>query len=346
MIQDFDVKIGQMIMVGFRGTEAGKDSQIIKFIKEFHLGGVWLVDNENPMGETLGNISSPEQLKKLTGELQSASDIPLLISIDAEGGKVIRLKEKYGFPKTYSAKEIGEKDDSQFTKEQYTLISGRLKESGVNMNLAPVIDLFINPDNPALGGKDRCLSADPAKVAVHARMIIEALHSNNVFCCLKHFPGHGSSTEDTHIGCVDVSKTWTSNELIPYQQLIKDGIVDAVLTAHIFNEHLDKDYPATLSHKIITGLLREKLGFNGVVISDDILMGAIKDNFSYDEAIELALNAGVDIILQSNVLWYREDSVEEIFDIIKKGVLSGRISEEKIEESYIRIMNLKKRLIC
>lgn len=344
MIKDLELKIGQMIMAGFRGTKADSESPIVRIIKKYNPGGVWIVDNENPLGESIGNIASRGQLRQLTYDLQNAAEVPLLISIDAEGGRVIRLKEIYGFPATYSARYLGEKDDPELTREQNRVISGILKDTGVNLNLAPVVDLFINPANPALGGKERCFSADPEKVTAHARSVIEAHHEKNILCCLKHFPGHGSSTEDTHIGYVDVSNTWTEKELIPYQKLIDENLADIILTAHIYNRNLDPDYPATLSHNILTKLLRERMGFKGVVISDDILMGAIRNNYKYEEAILLAVNAGVDIILQSNVVGYTEDNVEEIFNVIRDGILNGKIPESRVEESYERIQKLKKRV--
>lgn len=341
---NLDVMIGQMIMTGFRGTEVNENSSIIKQIQRFHPGGVWLVDNENPMGENIGNISSPEQLKKLVSELQSFSQIPLLVSIDAEGGRVIRLKEIYGFPQTYTAKHVGEKDNILFTRDQALMIAQELRQAGINLNLSPVVDLYINPYNTALGGKERCYSTDPYKVYSNAREIILVHHEKNVLCCLKHFPGHGSSANDTHIGFVDVSNTWSEKELFPFKQLINEGLADAILTAHIFNRHLDENFPATLSYNIITGMLKQNMNFEGVVISDDILMGAIKDNFSYEDAIIKAINAGVDIILQSNVLRYSDNTIEEIFVVIKNAVIQRQIPINRIEDAYERIMKMKKKL--
>jgi len=245
MNEKLDVMIGQMIMVGFRGMEVNCDSTIIKHIRKYHIGGVWIVDNENPVDKSKGNIQSAKQLKKLTADLYAAADILPLISIDAEGGRVIRLKETYGFPKTYSAQYVGEKDDLEFTRSHSEKIAELLSYNGINLNLAPVVDLFINPNNPALGGKERCYSDDPEKVLMHARQVIKVHHENNILCCLKHFPGHGCSTEDTHIGFVDVTKCWRKTELYPYEKLIKEDLADCILTAHIYNKNFDADYPAT-----------------------------------------------------------------------------------------------------
>lgn len=336
-----DQKIGQMVMIGFRGIEVHKDSPIIKAIRDGHLGGVWLTDNDSPMGRTIGNIESPRQLKQLISDLQSAAQIPLIVSIDAEGGQVVRLKEKYGFPITFPAFYLGQKNDFQLTYSQSRLIAEILSEAGINFNFSPVLDLNRNPDNPALSMKERCYSADPQIVWQHALKVIEAHHEKGIKCCLKHFPGHGSARHDSHVGFVDVTETWSPDEISVYQKFIERGLADAILTAHVFHKQFDDRYPATLSRNIITGLLREKMGFSGIVISDDMNMGAIKNNYSYEEAVELAIGAGVDIILQSNVDHYQPDVAQNTMAIIKKLVHESRISEERIEQSFQRIKEVK-----
>lgn len=340
-----DYKIGQMVMIGFRGTVANPDSPIIKVIRDHHLGGVWLTDNESPMGHTLGNIRSPAQLKKLMSDLQSAARLPLLIAIDAEGGQVIRLKEKYGFPKTHSASYLGQKNDLDLTFRQSQQMAQVLKEAGINFNFAPVLDLNRNPQNPALSKKERCYSAEAGIVLRHARKVIEAHHELGILCCLKHFPGHGSSAQDTHEGMVDVSESWQEDELIPYQGLIRLGLADGILTAHIFNRNFDPEYPATLSEKIISNLLRKQLRYQGLVFTDDMNMGAIQHHYSYKQAVELAIKAGVDIILQSNVQNYQEDIAQKIIAIIKELVKTGRVKEERIEDSFQRIRQVKNKLL-
>jgi len=341
MAYSMDEKIGQMIMVGFRGTEVNQNSQIIHLIKNYHLGGVWLVDNDSPMGHTIGNIQSPGQLQKLIQEMQAVAEIPLFVSIDAEGGEVIRLKEKYGFPATLSARYLGEQNDLSLTRHQALKIAKTLKQLGFNLNLSPVLDLNKNPNNQALGKKQRCFSYVPNIVIQHATQVIEAHHDQGIICGAKHFPGHGSARDDSHIDFVDVSETWSEDELIPYKELIKKGLVDAVLTAHVSLNRFDSQYPATLSKNIVTDILRKKLKFRGVVVSDDMNMGAIKKNFNYENALELALNAGVDIILQSNVNHYDEKIAEHTIEIIKKLVKSGKVSKKIIDESFKRIIDLK-----
>ncbi len=337
-------KIGQMVMVGFRGTKVSRSSPIVKAITEWHLGGVWLTDNENELGIIRGNIRSPEQVKQLVGDLQGYAKLPLLVSIDAEGGQIIRLKEKFGFPPTFSAQYLGSRDDLLLTRKQAQQIASLLRDLGINFNFVPVLDLNIHPDSPALGKKERCYSADPQVVIRHATEVVVQHHQYGIFCAAKHFPGHGSARHDSHHGFVDVTDTWSEAELLPYQRLIADGLLDAIITAHIFHSRLDDTYPATLSRKIISGLLRGQMRFDGVVISDDLNMGAIQYNYDYAEAVALAIEAGVDILLQSNVDHYDADIARRTLAIIKHLVESGRISVGRIDESFVRIMKLKKRL--
>lgn len=215
---------------------------------------------------------------------------------------------------------------------------------GINLNLAPVIDLCSNPDNPVIAEYGRCFSANPDIVTQQARIFIEAHHTQGVLTALKHFPGHGSSSTDSHAGFVDVSATWRTNELEPYRNLIKAGVVDTVMTAHVFNEHLDSEYPATLSRPVVTGLLREKLGFDAVVFSDDMQMKAITESYSLKEAVGLAFNAGVDVLVFGNNLVYDEDIVSRTVDIIVELVEEGKVPISQIDAACARVRRLKQRL--
>jgi len=338
-----DFKIGQMILVGFRGTEVNADSPIIRMIHDYHLGGVWLVDNDSPMGFTIGNIKSPGQVKKLTSDLQqTATSLPLVRSIDAEGGNNIRLKKKYGFLATHSAQSLEERNDLSLTRNQSAQIATTLKDVGINLNFAPVLDLNKNPLNPALGKKERCFSDNPEIVIHHAYQVIQAHQQRGILCCGKHFPGHGSATNDSHLEVVNVSNSWTDDELLPYHFLIKHNMLNLILTAHVFIDKFDNQYPATLSKPILTDLLRTELNYDNVIVSDDMNMGAIHNNYEDERAIELAIHAGVDIILQSNVANYDENVAECIFHIMKKLVKSGKVSERRIDESFERIKKVKK----
>jgi beta-N-acetylhexosaminidase len=333
-----DEKIGQMIMVGFRGASVDAGAPVAPSLSR-HLGGAALFDVYN------GNVESPAQLAALTQQLQSlAAPPPLLIATDEEGGQIARLGPSHGFAATLSEGELGRRDDLATTRANAATIATMLRDAGINLDLAPVVDLNVNPDNPIIGAYDRSYSADPDVVTRHATAFIETLHAAGLLTTLKHFPGHGSSTADSHLGFVNVTDTWSRVELEPFRRIIADGNADAVMTAHIFNANLDANYPATLSRDTVTGILREELGFDGVVLSDDMQMGAISQNFGYEEAIVLAVNAGVDVISIANTLTYDPDVATRTMDIIRAAVDSGAIAEARIDEAYRRIVALKSRM--
>ncbi len=338
--------IGQMLMVGFRGYTLATDSPTHAGIVSEQLGNVVLFDYDVPSATANRNIESPAQVQALNRSLQDlAPRRPLLIAADQEGGLVARLKPAYGFPETHSPQELGDLRDISQTRDSAREMARTLAAAGVNLNLAPVVDVNVNPENPVIGGIERSFSADPEEVAAQALAFIEGHHAEGVLCTLKHFPGHGSSLEDSHLGFVDVTTTWTEQELIPFERLIDAGMADAVMTAHIFNANLDDTFPATLSRKTITGVLREQLGFEGVIITDDMQMGAIANFFNFEDSVEAAIEAGADIIaIANNSATYEPMIGERAFNAILAAVRGGRISETRIEESFNRIMATKSRL--
>lgn len=337
-------KIGQMLMIGFRGLEVDQNSSIVRDIQKGLVGGVVIFDYDVALESPVRNVQSPEQLKNLVDDLQAAGPDTLLVAVDQEGGKVVRLKEKYGFPPTVSQQWLGTANDPELTYEYALKTAETLKDMGINLNLAPVVDVNVNPDNPVIGGLKRSFSSDPDKVAVHAAEVIKAHRDSNILTALKHFPGHGSSTGDSHHGFTDVTNTWQELELRPYELLFASPGVDMVMTAHVFNSHLDPVWPATLSPAVLTGLLRENLGYEGVIISDDMQMGAIHDEYGLETALEQTIKAGADIIIFGNNLVYDPDIAWKARDIIIGLVREGHISEDRIEESYERIIQLKSRL--
>lgn len=338
-IADGDLPLGQLLMVGFSGPVVEEGHPILNDIRQNRLGGVILFNYGPDRNHPAGNITSPEQLTTLTDRLQKAAGAtPLLIAVDQEGGRIARLKEEFGFPATLPAGELGRQNDLALTRRHADALARTLQKAGINLNLAPVVDLNVNPDNPVIGKLDRSFSAGPSVVAAHAREFILAHRDHGILCCLKHFPGHGSSATDSHKGFVDVTSTWSPAELQPFRTLIAAGLADTVLTAHVFNAKLDPDLPATLSGATVDGLLRRKLGFSGVVISDDLTMGAIADHYSLEEAVEKAINAGVDILLLAD---NRPDTTARILAILNKLLDSGRISRQRIARSLHRIAILK-----
>lgn len=339
-----DVKIGQMLDIGFRGLQVADTNHIVRDIKKYHLGGVVLFDYDVPSHSPIRNIKSPEQVQKLVSNLKKLSNKPLIVSIDQEGGNVARLDPEHGFPQTVSAEYLGNLNNPDSTRFYAARMAKTLSKMGINVDLAPVVDVNVNPDNPVIGKLERSFSPAPQIVAKQAAVFIKAMHRHGVLTVLKHFPGHGSSTQDSHLGVVDVTDTWSKKELLPYKQLIDSNLVDMVMTAHIFNRHIDSTYPATMSKPIINGILRDSLGYKGVVMSDDMMMGAIRKEYGLKTAIRQAIHAGVDIISFANNSVYDPQIVPKAHDIIKKMVEEGEISEDRINRSYQRIMKLKQRL--
>ncbi|NGP77292.1 glycoside hydrolase family 3 protein [Balneolaceae bacterium YR4-1] len=340
-----DEKIGQMIKVGFRGLTVAEDNPIVQDIRKYHIGGVVLFDYDVPRDTAVRNISSADQVQELVQDLQSYADIPLIVAIDQEGGRVARLKPKYGFEKSVSAQYLGGLQNPDSTRKYARQTGETLSELGINTNLAPVVDVNINAENPVIGGIERSFSEDPEVVSRQARIYIETLHDYGIITTLKHFPGHGSSKEDSHLGVVDVTEYWQEEELIPYRNLIESETADIIMTAHIFNARLDSVYPATLSKPIITGILRDSLGFEGVVMSDDLQMKAIRTQYGLKETIKMSIQAGVDMLSFANNSIFDAEIVAKAHGIIKELVDEGEISEERIEESYERIISLKRKYL-
>lgn len=339
-------KIAQMLMVGFRGLTLEKSNYIYRDIQEYRIGGVILFDRDALLKTYGRNIISPAQLQALTASLHALSASPLFIAVDQEGGKVARLKESYGFPPTVSAQYLGTLNNPAITRLYADSIGATLAENGLNMNFAPVVDLNINPLSPAIGALERSFSADPAVVTNHARIFVEAHDRSRVASCFKHFPGHGSATVDSHLGFVDVTNTWSAIELEPYRNLINEGNARMVMTAHVFNTKIDPTLPATLSPAFINGMLRQQLGFDGVVVTDDLQMQGLTQFFDYKTIVERSILAGVDIILVSNNLSYDPEITPTTINHVMELVRSGRISEQRIDQSYRRIMALKQRLFA
>ena len=339
--EELKEKIGQMIIIGFRGIEINKDSQIVKDINDLNLGGIILFDIDNPTKTFPRNIINYIQTKKLISDIKELSSSNIFVSIDAEGGLVNRLKEKYGFINIPSAEDMG-KENPEKTKEYAIILGKELKELGFNINFAPVVDVNTNKNNPVIGKLERSFSSDPEKVFIHASSFIEGLNSQGIISSIKHFPGHGSSSSDSHLGMVDVTNTYDNKELVPYQKLIESGYSQIVMTAHIMNTKIDPVYPATLSPSFIKKILRDDLGFKGVVVSDDMHMGAIVDHYGFNESLIKAIDAGCDIlIISNNGKEYNENTAKEAVEAIFNAVQSGQLSEERIIESYDRIKNLK-----
>ena len=333
-------KLGQMVMITVTGDsleETGASMDTLKAdLANRLVGGI-------VMFVWSGNLANPGQIARFTAQLQSQAHIPLLLAIDQEGGKVARLSAANGFTATSTAYDLGTVlNQESTTRAAASTMAGWFVQTGLTMNLAPVADVNVNPASPAIGALKRSFSADAATVARHASWFIDEFHAKHILTALKHFPGHGSATADSHLGFTDITTTWTSTELEPYRTLLASGKPDAIMTGHLFNSTIDSVYPATLSRSTITGILRTQLGYSGVVISDEMGMKAITSHFGLDEAMVLAVNAGVDILLYST----NRDSAghslaRRIVDVLERKVQDGTIAASRIDESYARIIALK-----
>ena len=340
-----DEKIGEMLILGFRGTEVNESSKIIQDINQYHLGGVVLFDYDLPSESFPRNIENFEQTKKLIDDIKNLTNPHLFIAVDAEGGHVNRLKPKYGFKEIESAQKMGEKEVLN-TFEEASKLGEELNLLGFNLNFAPVVDVNVNSDNPIIGYFERSFSEDPQKVSKHADAFIDGMHKYNIITTIKHFPGHGSSKDDSHLGLTDITQTYNKEvELYPYKNLIEKDKVDIIMTAHIMNKNIDSENPATLSPLFLQDILRNELKYKGVIISDDMQMGAIVDNFGFEEAIIKSINAGCDLLgfSNNNNHEYDENIAEKAVNVIKKAVQDGKISEKRINESYNRIKTLKEK---
>jgi beta-N-acetylhexosaminidase len=337
-------KLGQMVMITVTGDsleETGPSMETLKSDLANRLvgGAVMFVWSDN--------LADPARIARFTGQLQALAHVPLLLAIDQEGGKVARLSASNGFAATSTAYDLGTVlNQESTTRSMASTMAGWFLQTGLTMNLAPVVDVNVNPVSPAIGALKRSFSADAATVARHASWFIDEFHLKHVLTALKHFPGHGSAKADSHLGFTDVTTTWSNAELDPYRTLLAEGKPDAIMTGHLFNGTIDSVYPATLSYATITGILRNQLGFGGVVMSDAMGMKAITSHYGLDEAMVLAVNAGVDILLYTTNLDSAGHSLaRRIVDVLERHVQEGTIAASRIDASYARIMALKETFV-
>ena len=343
-LDDLKRRVAGLLIVGFKGTEIDSDSEVAYNLARLGVGGVILFDEDlTAGGKGKRNVESPEQLKKLVADLKRcAGGRKILVGVDQEGGKVNRLKPEYGFPPTVSAMRLGQLDDVDSTYCYAYELAFVLKDCGINFNLAPCVDVNVNDSCPVIALKERSFSAEPDKVTEHAKAYIKAHHDNGIITAIKHFPAHGSSAGDSHVGLTDVTGTWSAKELVPFKKLLSSGAADVVMTAHVFNAEIDDAYPATLSAKTIDGLLRQQLGWRGVVLTDDIFMDAIMKNYSVEQAFELALNAGIDMFMLGNnsPSGYKDGCAKLVVDTIVQLVLDGKVCYGRIQEASERVAEL------
>jgi beta-N-acetylhexosaminidase len=341
--------VADLLLVGFRGTELEGNDELRRLVCTVKVGGVILFERDVVTGQPR-NLVSPEQIRKLTGDLQAlarqCAGRPLFVAVDAEGGTVMRLSPRLGYLPTLSPRELGETGDATLTGLEARRMAATLREAGINWNLAPVVDVAVNPLNPAVVAPGRTFSSNPDEVVAHARAFILGMREEGILTSLKHFPGHGSSRSDSHAGFTDVTDTAEPRlELAPYRALIKAGLADSVMTAHVFNKGLDPWDPATLSRYTVNRILRGRLGYRGVVVSDDLLMGAIIKHYGLEEAGAKALNAGVDVLLISgNAPRGEQFAAERVVAAIHRAVATGLVSRKRVADALKHVAALRARI--
>ena len=316
-------KIGQMVMIGIQGTKVDDDS--LYMLNQYHMGGVILFDR---------NMESLEQVKQLTSDLQAQSNekVPLFIGIDEEGGDVVRMAEK--LTPAPSQKEIGATGDIEQAKTWAIKTAKSLKDMGINVNFAPVADVGSNDK--------RSYSTDANTVIDFVRAATKGYQQENIIYSLKHFPGIGKGRVDSHVdsSSIDVAKeVLMTEDILPFKTIIDESDPNDyfILVSHLKYLALDEEYPASLSSKIMTDLLRNKLGYKGIIITDDMEMGAVANHNDFRSIGVNAVKAGADIVLVCHEYKHQQEVYLGLLDAVN----SGEISQERIDESVKRIIKVK-----
>ncbi|WP_010532238.1 beta-N-acetylhexosaminidase [Lentibacillus jeotgali] len=322
-------KIGQMIFSGVNGTKMTAETRSI--IQKYHVGGVILYGD---------NITSKTQTVNFLNEMKTANadnPYPLLLGVDEEGGSVTRMPD--GVKSLPSSRSIGKMNDPDVAFQAGSILGKQMKTLGFNLDFAPVLDVNSNPDNPVIG--DRSFGNNPKIVSKLGIQTMKGIQSEGVISVMKHFPGHGDTSKDSHLKLPKVDKSYgelSKLELAPFREAISKG-ADVSMVAHILLPKIDENYPASMSKKVITGILREDLDFDGVVITDDLTMGAITNQYNVAEAAVRSVKAGGDLLLVA----HNSDLIPTVFDKLKTAVENGEISEERINKSVERITHLKEK---
>ncbi|MDK1388865.1 glycoside hydrolase family 3 N-terminal domain-containing protein [Sinorhizobium sp. 8-89] len=331
--------IGQMVLVGFVGNKPDDE-------------GYKIVLGQAAQGRITGvlylgrNIRGLKAVKDLNERLQSKSPTPLLVAVDQEGGRIERLTKAVGFRESPSAASVAHTMEPAAAEVEYGKMAAGLASWGFNLNLGPVVDLNTNPENPIIGRLGRSYSSDEQKVSAFAKAFVDGHRRNGMLTSLKHFPGHGSSAGDTHKGIVDVTQSWSEAELAPYRDLITSGDAQMIMSSHVINRNIPgaEGTPASMSPATLVGLLRKKLKFKGVIISDDLQMGAIIKTRSFEETVRQAVLAGNDVLVFANDKHPDPTIPDRISDLLLTEARANPTILARIKESYGRVMRLKNSL--
>lgn len=331
---------GQMIVIGFAGDSVN-DKGVAAARQEIATGGVGGVMFLKV------NVASKANVTAMNEAFRAAAPagLPPFITLDQEGGSVERLTEAVGFTEIPNAATIAKTIPVTDVRSLFNRQADGIADWGFSVNFAPVVDLAINPDNQIIAKYGRAFAKGANTVTVYAEQVIAAHHDAGLLTALKHYPGHGSSTADSHEGYVDITDTWSDEELSPYRQLIEGGYSDFVMVGHLIDTQVDPSgLPSSLSRVWIDERLRGELGFAGVVITDDLEMGAIRQHFDLEETVVKAVEAGVDVLLFSNTAKPRLTLAAEVRAILVAKAEADPAFKARIEQSYARIVGLKQRI--
>lgn len=324
---------GRLIIPGFPGSLTSNRSAraLADHIAKGRAGGALFLRH---------NVKTGSDTRALAASFIQADPAGLL-AIDQEGGKVQRLGKKHGLSPIPTARWVAGNRSVSEARSLYAKAGRELRSAGFNLNMAPSVDIH-DPKNPVIGKYDRGFSTDVDRIAAYATAFVEGFSSAGVACSLKHFPGHGSSRSDSHDGFVDISQTWKAEEMVPFRKLVNTAPL--IMGGHLYHPDFSNGKsPVTFSSKALATKLRRELGYKGVILTDDLDMGAIRRNFELREAVILAVAAGNDLLLLSNSLKYDEGLPADAVRWIVEGVKEGRISSNQLAASYARVMNLRKR---
>jgi beta-N-acetylhexosaminidase len=316
---DLERAAAKMFCVGFDGTTV---TPAVRRLVERGVSGIVLFGR---------NVQSAQQVAELCAELKAIAGRPLLVCVDQEGGRVMRLRE--GFTDIPAMRAVGQAGDASLARAIGRVLARELRAVNIDVDLAPVLDVDTNPDNPVIA--HRSLGRDPELVARLGCAIIEGIQAEGVAACGKHFPGHGDTSQDSHLQLPRLPHSMqrlSSVELPPFEAAVRAGVA-MIMTAHVIFEPLDDGYPATMSRRVLHALLRERLGFEGVIISDALEMKAIAANFPVEEVVTRGVDAGIDLFAPCE----ESDLRDRAIDALIKAVERGQVSRERLSESGSRI---------
>ena len=330
--------LGEMLMLGFSGASADAEGAqaLAAHVGKGAVGGVCF------LGNNARSKSGVESLTRLFAG--AAKNAPTLIAIDQEGGAVQRLGTKLGYPAVPRAQAVAEHNSPAQAQALYATMARELRQAGFNLNLAPVVDLGFEPRNPIVAKYGRAFGKDGASVANYGGAFVAGHRQERVLTALKHFPGHGSTLVDSHENPVNLTPTWREDELTPYRELSKSGLVDVVMSGHLSHVRLTGGQPASLSRDAIEGVLRGQIGYGGVAMTDDLDMAAIRSRYPLMQALVLAIAAGNDIVLLSNSAEPDPELPAAAYASVSEAVVAGAIPAGRIEQAAARVAALKARI--